>query len=288
VNLTQLEYFHAVCTYQSISAAAEYLHISQPSLSVAIREMEQEYGLLLFQRHHRGMRLTPEGEQLLNMSSNLMKQFHDLEQKLYAMGNQRKLLRLGVPPMIGSLLLPQIYGSFTGQHPDILLEITEGGRKELLSRLLDDALDMVFLPHVQPFGETLRAVEITRLEVVCGVSKENTLSQHERICMSDLAGIPLALFKNSFFQTEEIKKRFSLENVEPNILLQTDQLSTVETIMESNVAVGFLFKPLLEKNKSIAAISLDPPLHVKVSLVWKKNVFLCESMRAFQRFAEAF
>jgi len=143
VNLTQLEYFHAVCTYQSISAAAEYLHISQPSLSVAIREMEQEYGLLLFQRHHRGMRLTPEGEQLLNMSSNLMKQFHDLEQKLYAMGNQRKLLRLGVPPMIGSLLLPQIYGSFTGQHPDILLEITEGGRKELLSRLLDDALDMV-------------------------------------------------------------------------------------------------------------------------------------------------
>lgn len=288
MNLTQLQYFHAVCTYQSISEAAEFLHISQPSLSVAIKELEAEYGVMLFQRHHRGMKLTAEAEQLLEMSKGLLKQFEDLENRLYAMGNKRKSLRLGVPPMIGSLLFPWIYSEFPARHPDVRLEITEGGRKELLSRLLEDALDMVFLPHVQPFEEKLKAVEITQFEVVCGASRENALSQQKAITMSELDGIPLVLFKNSFFQTEEIKKRFAVEKVEPAILLQTDQLSTVETIIESNAAVGFLFKPLIEKNKAIAAVSLQPPLYVKVSLVWRKNVFQSDAMRGFQTFAASY
>lgn len=288
MKLSHLEYFHAVCTYQTLSAAAEYLHISQPSLSAAIREMEREYGVTLFLRQHRGMKLTPEGQKLFAMSGSLLKQLRDLDQSLYALGSKRKLLKLGVPPMIGSLLLPRIYGEFARQHPDIRLEITEGGRKELLEGLLQDSLDMVFLPHVHPFEEGLKALELTRLEVVCAVAKQNPLSGRAVLRMVDLAHTPLVLFKNSFFQTEEIKKRFSQEQVEPWILLQSAQLSTVETMIESNAAVGFLFKPLIEKNGGIAPVSLEPPLHVSVSLVRKKDVYLSDSMRDFLRFAEAF
>ena len=64
VNLVQLKYFQAVCSYRTVSNAAEYLHISQPSLSCAIKELESEFGVLLFRRHHRGMKLTSEGEVL--------------------------------------------------------------------------------------------------------------------------------------------------------------------------------------------------------------------------------
>jgi DNA-binding transcriptional LysR family regulator len=190
--------------------------------------------------------------------------------------------------MIGSLLLPRIYGEFARQQPDIRLEITEGGRKELLEGLLQDGVDMVFLPHVQPFEEGLKALELARFEVVCAVSKENPLSRQASLGMVDLARSPLVLFKNSFFQTEEIKKRFAQEQVEPWILLQTAQLSTVETMIESNAAVGFLFKPLIEKNGGIAPVSLEPPLHVSVSLVLKKDMYLSDSMRSFLRFAESF
>lgn len=288
MKLVRLEYFHAVCTCQTISAAAEYLHISQPSLSAAIKDMEKEYGVTLFTRQHRGMKLTAAGERLFAMSGSLLKQFRDMEQSLYDSGYRRKLLRLGVPPMIGSLLLPQIYGEFASRYPDIRLEITEGGRKELLEQLLQDALDMVFLPHVLPFDDSLKATELTQFEVVCAIAKQNPLSGRSTIRMSDLAQVPLVLFKNSFFQTEEIKKRFAREQIEPRILLQTAQLSTVETMIESHAAVGFLFKPLIENNPDIASVSLEPPLHVKVSLVRKKDGFLCDSMRAFCLFSERF
>ena len=288
MKLSHLEYFHAVCTYQTISAAAEYLHISQPSLSTAIKEMEQEYGVALFLRQHRGMKLTEEGQKLFAMSGTLLKQFRDVEQTLYALGNKRKLLRLGVPPMTGSLLLPRIYGEFARQQPDIRLEILEGGRKELLESLLQDGLDMVFLSHVQPFEKGLQAIPLMKLEVVCAVSRENALSRQASMKMTDLEGSPLVLFKNSFFQTEEIKKRFAMESVTPRILLQTAQLSTVETMIESDAAVGFLFKPLIGKSGGIASVSLEPPLYVSVSLVRKKDMHLSESMRAFCRFAETF
>lgn len=190
--------------------------------------------------------------------------------------------------MIGSLLLPRIYGEFARQQPELRLEITEGGRQELLDSLLQDGLDMVFLPHVQPFEEGLKALELTRFEVVCAVSKENSLSRRDSLGMAELARSPLVLFKNSFFQTEAIKKRFAQEQVEPWILLQTAQLSTVETMIESNAAVGFLFKPLIEKNGGIASVSLEPPLHVSVSLVRKKDTYLSDSMRRFLEFAETF
>lgn len=284
MKLTHLAYFHAVCTYQTISAAAEYLHISQPSLSAAIKEMEREYGVVLFRRLHRGMKLTPEGEALFAASGSLLKQVQDVEQMLYDLGNKRKILRLGIPPMIGSLLLPQIYGDFSRKHPEVRLEIMEGGRKELLGKLEEDALDIVFLPHVLPFEDALVSMELTQFEVVCAVSKQRALSQKKELRMRDLAQMPLVLFKNSFFQTEEIKKRFAQENVEPCIQLQTAQLSTVKTMIESNAAAGFLFKPLIENSRDRASISLEPPLLVKVSLVWKKDAYVSDSMHAFCQF----
>ena len=61
MNLMQLKYFNAICTFGTVSGAAEYLHIAQPSLSNAIKELEGEFGVLLFSRRHRGMVLTPAG-----------------------------------------------------------------------------------------------------------------------------------------------------------------------------------------------------------------------------------
>ena len=108
MNLVQLKYFQAVCKYQSVSAAAEYLYISQPTLSSAIKELEREFGVSLFRRHHRGMVLTPEGTELLKHCERLLSHADQVERIMSDFGKRRNVLRLGVPPMIGSLFLPKI------------------------------------------------------------------------------------------------------------------------------------------------------------------------------------
>ncbi len=284
MNLVQLKYFQAVCIYQTVSAAAAYLHISQPSLSNAIKELENEFGVILFQRYHRGMKLTPAGEVLFKMCQDLLSRAEQLENIMNDLGKERKNLRLGVPPMIGSLFLPHIYREFLPEHPEIRLEITESGRQELLQKLSEDYLDMVFLPHDRPLDPGLSVLPIDQLEIVCCTTKNHPLSRLKTVSPSALADVPLVLFKNSFFQTEEIKKWFAVEHVTPNILLQTEQLSTVLTIISNHIAAGFMFRHLIETHQDFVPIPMQTPLFVNVSLVWKKDAYFFSCMRKFKEY----
>ena len=118
MNLTQLKYFYAVCEYKTISKAAEHLFITQPSLSNAIKELEREFGVTLFVRRYKGIELTKEGETLFKMGKELLTQFEHTEHIMKEMGKERKILRLGIPPMIGSLILPDIYNVFQKKYTD--------------------------------------------------------------------------------------------------------------------------------------------------------------------------
>ena len=284
MNLTQLKYFKAVCTYNTVSAAAEFLHISQPSLSSAIKELEKEFGVALFLRCHRGMVLTPEGETLYKMCDDLLDRAEHIENIMNDLGAERKRLRLGIPPMIGSLLLPDIYGSFLKNNPEISLEITEDGSNQLKKMLAEDYLDMVFLSHSKPFESNFSAVKVKTLEMVCCTAAGSDISQYDSVTPQILDRVPLILFENSFFQTEEIKKWFEIKNVKPNILLQTKQLSTMLSIISHNIASGFMFRELIETNREIVSVPVENPMFVEIGLVWKKDGYVSSSMKKFREY----
>ncbi len=284
MNITQLRYFHAVCLYQTVSGAAEYLHISQPSVSNAIRDLEKEFNVMLFKRQRRGMTLTPEGMKLYTASRDFLNRHEQLERMLHDMGKGRKTLRLGIPPMAGSLLLPQVYREFVPQHPDISLKITEQGRYELLEKLGEDLLDMVVLPHTQGFESDLSAVKIADLEVVCCAHRNHPVAVCKSIDAATLENVPLVLFADAFFQTTEILAWFARSEIRPNVLLQTEQLSTAQNIIENNLAVGFMFKLLAEKNPETVSVPLRDPIHISLSLLRKKDIYMSGSMQKFRTY----
>lgn len=284
MNLLQIKYFHTVCLYKTISAAAEVLYITQPALSNAIKELEKEFGVTLFERRHKGMILTQAGEEFYKKSKEILSHTEQLVLSMRDLGQGRKILKLGIPPMIGSLILPLICKDFCENHSDIDLKITEGGKEELLKKLSDDMLDMVFLPHNAPIEKDLTSMPVAKYEIVCCVNKKSRLSGLKRIQAKDLEKVPLVLFKDSFFQTETIKKWFASSGVQPEILLQTEQLSTVETLISENLAAGFLFRQLIRHNPDFCPVSVKGPMFSDVSLVWKKNAFVTYSMTKFSEF----
>ena len=284
MNLIQLKYFQTVSNFQSMTKAAEFLNITQPSLSLAIKELEKEFGVTLFSRHRHGMVLTDEGRELLALADGLIAHAEEVERRMADLGDKRKVLRLGVPPMIGSLLITSIYDEFVANNPDIQLEICEAGRQELMNMLSENRLDLVFLPHNTPFDNTFKTQKVAPFEIVCCVKKGNNTINTESVKPQDLKGKPLVLFKDNFFQTNEIKKWFARAGVEPQILLQTDQLSTLQKIIVGGVAVGFMFKELISTNDDIQAISLSEPIPVRVSLVWKANVPVFTAMKRFMEY----
>jgi len=286
MNLNQLKYFYTVCTDGSLSAAAEHLYISQPSLSSSIKSLEKEFGVSLFNRRYKGMELTTEGKRLFEMCKDILSRTEQLEDIMKDLGNERNKLRLGVPPMIGSIILPYIYRDFCRLHPDITLEIIEDGRSSLLDKLSENYLDMIFLLHNNSLDEKFSSTKIARLEIVCCASKDNVIAKYKSVTPHLLKNTPLVLFENSFFQTEEIKKWFACEKITPNIILQTKQLSTMLTMISSNVAAGFTFRELTETNKDFIAFPTENPMYADASLVWKKDSYYFSCMDKFRKYVD--
>lgn len=281
VTLAQLRYFQAVCRYRSMTRAAEALYVSQPSVSSAVRELEREFGVSLFQRRSRGMDLTAEGERFLTLAEELLSHADRVSREMEGLGRRYRPLRLGVPPMIGATFLPQILDGLARSRPDMRMHMAEGGRRELLEQLAAGTLDLAFLPHQGPFPGALRSIPVARLETVCCVPRRHWLATRESVTIQELAREPLVLFKENYFQTESLLARFAQAGLEPNVLLYTDQLSTVRRLVSGSVAVGFLFSALADTLGDGACVPLEPPMPVEVSLVWESGAALTGDMGRF-------
>ena len=284
MNITQLKYFQAVAAYHTVSLAAQHLYISQPSISNAIKALEKEFAVNLFYRRYNGMFLTPEGTKLYNATQELLSRYDEVEHMMHHLGKNTRQLRLGIPPMISSFIFADIYKNFVLKNTDIELVITEKGRYELLDQLNDGLLDVVLLPHTKPFDISISAKKIGTLEIVGCTSKRNPLSEHKAITPKMLENQPLVLFSNTFFQTKTIKKWFAQEGIEPNISIQTEQLSTAQSMIENDIAIGFMFKNLAQKNSYMATASLDPPIFVDISVLRKKDAYTLDGIKKIERY----
>ncbi len=284
MKLQQLRYFQMACRLNSITRAAEQLHVSQPSVSAAIKELEEEFGVLLFSRQYRGFTLTQEGMAFLAQTDSLLSHAEQTEEILKDIAQKRNLIRLGIPPMIGSIFLPRLYREFRKKYPDTKMSVYEASSQELLYQLAEDRLDLVFLPHMTPFPAEYRWFPVAEMETVLCTAADHPMGARERVRIGDLEGEPLVLFKEGYFQSEMIVRRFREQGAEPNVLLNTSQLSTIISLIQNGSACGFLFRAVAEQYPGMAAVSLDPPLRENVSLVWKKGGFLFSDMNHFIQF----
>ena len=287
MTLDQLRYFQAVCKYDGVSRAAEILNISQPSVSNAIANLEKEFGIKLFTRQRKRLLLTEEGRVLLELAEKLLSQADETSRTMRELGSRNKVLRLGVPPMIGSLVLPVLYGEHFKRYPQLRVRIFEDDSSGLKRLLAENQIDMAFLPHTHPFGGDLDAQPVTRLQNVCCVHKEHRFAAQKSIRLEELRDEPLVLFKNSFFQTERIMDKFSGLSIKPNVLLDTAQLSVVQNMIARKMAVGFMFEFLTGTTPGLVGVPLDPPMTTQVSLVWKNSSYLSGDMKNLIEFIKS-
>lgn len=159
LTLKQLRYFDAVARAGHFGRAAAICSISQPAISVQIKEMEQTLGIALFERGARVVRLTAAGEDLIQRVRSILGAVEELSDVARASGGQALArLRLGIIPTIAPYLLPAIMGVLGAQHPNLDLHVRETLTPKLLNELSDGKIDaaILALPTSEPsLQETL-------------------------------------------------------------------------------------------------------------------------------------
>lgn len=287
MTLNQLRYFQAVCKCDGVGRAAEYLQISQPSISNSIRELEKEFGVMLFSRQNKRLLLTKEGSVFLELTNQLLEKADSMQKTMGELGDN-KILVLGVPPMLGSRILPVLYGEFFKKHPDFKISIIEGDRKTLLQMLEENTINMAFLPHDKPVDSRYHSQPLFTFDNVCCVHRQHRFAKKSAINIQDLKDEPLVLFKDSFFQTQRILDQFTQNHMTPNILLDTVQVSTLQSVISSGLAVGFMFSFLLDSTPKLVGIPLDPPMRMQVSLVWNRSEYITGNMNRLIEFVKGY
>lgn len=247
------EYFAAIVEAGSLTKAAERLYVSQPSLSQYIKRLEASLGVELFDRSTSPLRLTYTGEryyqyvlQFMKLDENVRREFQDIQDQT------RGRLRLGVALWRGACLLPDVFPSFYQQYPGIHIELTEGRSIQLESALMNDKIDLA----VMNLPRTLDYNKLT-CEIIC---EERILlaapSHHPyvRDLLADCAtfeGYPLAplellehipviLTKPGQNLTHEVRHMLGKNHIEPNILLETGNLTTAINLTARGIACTFV------------------------------------------------
>lgn len=288
MKLQQLAYFVETYKYQNMSIASRKLLVSQPSISAAIRELEQEFDTPLF--HRQGKRLLPtkEGDTLYALSLQLFEQIDIISKTMKEMKRANNTIRLGIPPMIDALLLTPVLKTFMTQHPEVKLSIYEQGSSSLVKAFQSDVIDCAFITHIAPIAKELMFIPITNIEVVFCTHRAKRALGYPDLDIQSIAKLPLVLFNEDFLITQEAHKRFIDAGIAVNSLnaFYTDQLSTVDNFIEHDIASGFLYRPIAEQMKDVTVLSCSPPLFIQSSLVWKEGFQKYAPMKQFIRYIQ--
>lgn len=150
MKLSQLEYFQIICKHCNLTRAAEELHVSQPSLTHVIHDLEQEFGLTLFLRQNKGLVLTEEGRQFLDETNRLLEQTNYFVSRMKILGQSNQVVHFGLPPASATLFFPPIIHQLHRQYPQIKVNIVESGSIMNHQKILDGKLDLAMISSDSP------------------------------------------------------------------------------------------------------------------------------------------
>lgn len=144
MTVRHLRIFAAVVDCGTMHAAAQKLYLSQPTITQAIKELEEHYGCLLFERYGRRLMITPAGQELLGHARELLSVYERMERSMKQNAGQ-KLLRIGATVVLAEQLLVPMVQAFEAQNPEIRVEVLVDNSSVLESRLLSGELDAALL-----------------------------------------------------------------------------------------------------------------------------------------------
>ena len=285
MTIAKLQQFLAVCQFQSVSRAAEFLHISQPSVSGTIRDLESEFQINLFRHEGRRLVLTAEGSFLRERAQQLIHQFDELSWQMEDLGNQKNRFRIGIPPMAGTIFFPQLYKAFKEKYPEITLLITECGSLHAEKLLEQGELDLAMATLPAPPSAEFSYQKMARTELMLCVSPSHRLAREQSVHVSMLEHEPLVLFGTDTAPAHAVLSLFAEQQLRPNVLLYSSQLSMIKQFIAGGTAAAFLVDALVLQDPDIVAVPFSEPIYFDTVLLWKRDHYIYSDVERFLRFA---
>lgn len=287
MTLTQLEYFCSVCRYHSITRAAEELFVSQPTISIAIRDLEQEFHLRLFNHGKNRISLTEDGEAFYKKAEHIVQQSQDMLTEFAALGQNVRPLRIGIPPLLSTVFFPRIIDQFHAKH-EIPVELYEYGSSKACSLVDSEELDLALVNmdfyNIDKFNHHVMMED----HCVFCVSRTHRFADRTSISISDMENEPILLFNTDSFLNQTVNARFRALGITPEVLMHSSQLYTILNFVRGGNCGAFLYSTIAVNPRDFVEIPIEPDMTSKFGIIWKKGVFIPNRLNKFIDFIKSY
>lgn len=266
-----MQYFVEVCKWKNITKAAINLRVSQPTITISMKDLEAETGLNLFKRDGKKIFITKEGEFLLSKVMTVLNSVEQLNNDILDFINTKNHIKLAIPLQIGSYLIPLILGEFMCNYPEIDLEIIELGGMDSLRMVDNEEIDLAITIYEADYCDGLNYIKLFDSECCFCTYTEHPLTAKRQIEVSDLIGEKLVMLQGGFFVNRMVYQAFDNAGVKPNLILRSAQLHTIKNLVNKKIASTFLMRETVIDDQHIIAIPLSTPLIIRAGIVTKQG-----------------
>lgn len=283
MTIRHLKIFITVYENESVTSAAEALHMTQPTVTRAIQELESFYGVTLFERLHRRLYVTEAGRRLYQQAYHVVTQMDQMKTDMEDWG-ESGLVHIGAGTTLGSTLLPLILNEFTEKHPRLQVHLMVSDRGKLEDELLHNQLDIALLES-GPIDAELEKQQIGRDRMVVILPVAHPLLEKKTLTVEDLSEVPVLTSEKGAASRTFIEHLFSLHSLPLTPVMESDSIHALIHAVHAGLGVALLPENLVAdsvRHGLVASRGLKgEKLTRRNYVVWHRSRYMSQALQDF-------
>lgn len=283
MDLRKLEIFVRVAQHKSFSKAAASLHMAQPAVSIAIRKLEEELDIHLFDRSGRRARLTAEGSNLMPRAERILREVEDLKRSNSDMKHLLQgELSIACPSMLATYFLPDLLSGFLSEHPGLQASVTQAGTTLVEQMLMDDEIEIGVTTSRDPASvPELDLVPLISEQMVLCMATDHPWSRRRSIRAKDLHQSPMVVYESGYFIRSTLDQLCAQQGVTPEYRMQTNFLPLLIRMVKQDLGTTVGLRVLADEEPGIVGVPLSPRIEVSMALAKRRGRTISRANQAF-------
>jgi DNA-binding transcriptional LysR family regulator len=285
MNIDYLQTFREVAKWNSFTKAGEMLGYAQSSVTTQIKKLEEEFGVVLFERWGGKIKLTQAGEELLEYANKIISLLEEAKQNLTEQIELAGTLSIGTIESIAGFYLPPYLQAFKNKHPKVNLLLQQGICKDLLKGIKEGKYDLAIILDKKQEDPDLNFITIKEEPLVLVAKPDHHLVRFDNISIKDLSGEKLIVTEQRCSYREIIENLYRSHVIRFEYSIELESIEAIKRCVSYGLGIAFL--PLMTvyeemKKGELACIPLShPEIKVYLQLVYHKKKWISQSMEHF-------
>lgn len=281
--LRHIRYFLAVAKHRNFTRAAEALHVSQPTLSQQIRQLEETLGVQLLDRTGRSIQLTDAGAAYLRHAQRALQ---DLEAGARAIHDvqdfSRGSLRLAMTPTFTAYLIGPLLEKYNRRYPNITLKVFEMSQDRIETLLKEDALDVgIGFDDTRSADIETQVLFVEALAMVVGKTHPRA-KKRAALTLREFEGEALVLLNEEFATRHYIDRYCRQHGVAPRITMEVNSISAVIEVVQRSTLATLLPAAIAREHSQLRLVDLEPALPARTAaMLLREGAYRSAAARAF-------